>query len=267
MASISDLYYDEDSPAGFSTLRKLRAAEVAESKKKGKPQYVAATRAWLEEQDAYTLHRPVRKRFARNPYTVTNVGGVWECDLLDVQSYAKYNDNYSYILYVIDVFSKYLYLIPVKTKSGPAVTSAFRSIFDDKPQIPSRRPIWVRTDKGKEFLNKDFQDMLRDEGIQFQVCRNPDVKCAVVERAQRTIRDRLYKYLTYKNSFRYIDVLPKIVWAYNDTVHSTTGMAPSRVTDSDVLAIWKRMNSRRRRIRVAKVKFSVGSTYVSVRRR
>ena len=100
--------------------------------------------------------------------------------------------------------------------------------------------------------------MLRDEGIQFQVCRNPDVKCAVVERAQRTIRDRLCKYLTYKNTFRYIDVLPEFVRAYNDTVHSTTGMAPSRVTESDVLAIWKKINWRRRRICVAKVKFSVG---------
>ena len=60
------------------------------------------------------------------------------------------------------------------------------------------------------------------------------MKCAVVERAQRTIRDRLYKYLTYKNTFRYIDVLPKFVRAYDDTVHSTTGMAPSRVTESDV---------------------------------
>ena len=84
MATISDLYYDENSLAGFSTLRKLRAAELAESKKKGKPESVAATKAWLEEQDAYTLHRPVRKRFARNPYTAINVGDVWECDLLDV---------------------------------------------------------------------------------------------------------------------------------------------------------------------------------------
>jgi len=159
MASISDLYYDEGSPAGFSTLWKLRAAELVESKKKGKPQCVAATRAWLEEQDAYTLHRRARKRFARNPYTVTNVGDVWECDLLDVQSYAKYNDNYRYILSVIDVFSKFLYLIPVKTNRGPAVTAAFRSIFYDKPKLYSRRPVWVRTDKGKEILNKDFQDV------------------------------------------------------------------------------------------------------------
>jgi len=145
----------------------------------------------------------------------------------------------------------------VKTKSGPAVTAAFLSIFDEKPKLTSRRPVWVRTDKGKEFLNKQFQDMLRDEGIQFQVCRNPDVKCAVVELAQRMIRDRLYKYFTYKNMFKYIYVLTKFVRAYNDTVHSTTGMAPSRVTDSDVLAIWKRI-SRRRRIRLTKIKFSVG---------
>jgi len=73
--------------------------------------------------------------------------------------------------------------------------------------------------------------MLKREGIQFQVCRNPDVKCSVFERAHRTIRDRLYKYFTYKNTYMYIDVLPKFVKAYNDTVHSATGMAPSRVTD------------------------------------
>jgi len=91
-----------------------------------------------------------------------------ECDLLDVQSYAKYNDNFRYILSVIDVFSKFLHLIPLKKKSGPAVTAAFLSICDDKPKLTSRRLIWVRTDKGKEFLNKDFQDMLRDESIQIR---------------------------------------------------------------------------------------------------
>jgi len=107
-------------------------------------------------------------------------------------------------------------------------------------------------------LNKHFQEMLKREGIQFQVCRNPDVKCCVIERAHRTIRDRPYKYFTYKNTYRYIDVLPKFVRAYNDTVHSATGMAPSRVSDSDVLAIWKRMEARRRGVRLAKAKFRVG---------
>jgi len=105
MATISDFYYDEGSPAGFSTLPTLRASEAAERKMKGKPQSFGAIKAWLEEQDAYTLHRPARKRFARNPYKVTSVMYVWECDLLDVQAYAKYNDNYKYIIAVINVFS------------------------------------------------------------------------------------------------------------------------------------------------------------------
>jgi len=70
---------------------------------------------------------------------------------------------YRYIISVLDVFSKYLHLVPEKTKSGPAITSAFRSLFHDD----SRRPVWVRTDKGKEFLNKHFQYILRYEGIQF----------------------------------------------------------------------------------------------------
>jgi len=197
MATISDVYYNEGSPAGFSTLPKLQTTEVVETKtKKGKTQSVGSTKAWLEEQDAYTLHRPVRKDFARNPYTVTNVIDGWECDLLDVEPYAKYNDNFKYILSIIEVFSIFLYLISVKTKSGPAVTVALLSIFDGKPKLTSRRPVWVRTDKGKELLDKHFQDILRDEGIQFQVCRNPDVKCAVAERAHRTIRVRLYKYFT-----------------------------------------------------------------------
>jgi len=116
----------------------------------------------------------------------------------------------------------------------------------------------VRTDKGKEFLNKLFQEMLNREGIQFQVCKNPNVKCSVVERAHRTIRDRLYKYFTYKNTYRYIDVLSKFVKAYNDTAHSSTCMAPSGVTDSDILAIWKRMNEKRLRIRAVRAKFRAG---------
>jgi len=84
------------------------------------------------------------------------------------------------------------------------------------------------------------------------------VKCAVLETAHRTIHDKLCKYFTYKNTFRYIDVLPKFVRDYNDTVHSTSGMAYSRVTDSDVLAIWKRMEAKSPRVRFAKLKFVVG---------
>jgi len=119
-----------------------------------------------------------------------------------------------------------IYIVPLKLKIGTAVTSAFKSILENpKYSKPiQRQPMWVRTGKGKEFLNRHFQDMLKNKGIQFQVCRNPDVKCSIFERAQRTVRDKIYKYFTYTNSNRYIDLLQKFVDTY-DTVHSATGMA------------------------------------------
>jgi len=103
-----------------------------------------------------------------------------------------------------------------------------------------RRPIWLRTDKGKEFLGSSFQKLLKQEGIQFMVCKNPNLRCSCNERAKRTIRANLYKFFTFKNSYRYIDVLTDFFTGYNATVHSSTGIAHASVTDSDVLAIWKR---------------------------
>jgi len=99
---------------------------------------------------------------------------VWECDLVDIRALGKFNDKYVYILFVLDVFSKFLHLVPLRPKTGTAVSSAFQSIFKD-PRYATRRPMWLRTDKGKEFINRQFQDMLKREGIQFQVCKIPDV--------------------------------------------------------------------------------------------
>jgi len=158
----------------------------------------------------------------------------------------KYTNNCRYLLHVFNVFSKYLHSVPLRTKTGKEVAAALESIFRDPKYTKdiSRRPVWVRTDKGKEFLNTLFQTLLKREGIEFQVCRNPDVKCAVVERVNRTLRDKLHRYFTYKNTYKYIDVLPKFVKGYNASVHSTRGMAPADVSDTDVLTIWNKMRGK-----------------------
>jgi hypothetical protein len=103
-----------------------------------------------------------------------------------------------------------------------------------------------------------FQNLLKQDGIQFQVCKNPDIKCTAVERAHRTIRDKLYRHFTHNNTYKYIDVLPDFVTDYNATVHSTIGMAPAKVTDKDVLAIWTRLQEKRSNVRVTEAKFSIG---------
>lgn len=239
------LFYDPGKPTAFSTLPKLEKAS-------GK----SNIEDWLLQQDAYTLHKPVRKRFVRNPYTVNNIFDVFEIDLVDVQSLAKQNDGIRFLLVAIDIFSKFSWVIPMKSKSGTDVTLAFKSILKGG----GRKPLTVRSDRGKEFLNKSFQNLLQKQGIEFQICRNPDVKCSVVERFNRTLKTKMYKYFTYKNTHRYLDVLQLFVSAYNKTVHSTTGMAPAKVTDRDVLKIWKRMREKQGRVKPRPVKFRVGQT-------
>jgi hypothetical protein len=101
------VYYDPLQEAAFSTLDKLK--RVAKQTCVAKPGEV---KPWLEQQDAYTLHRQVRKRIPRNPYSVDNIMDVWECDLVDVQALNRNNDGYKYLLTVIDVFSKFLHNVP-----------------------------------------------------------------------------------------------------------------------------------------------------------
>jgi len=153
---VGELYYDLRHSAWYSKLGKLQRA----AKQTGVKKHTASKRkACSEKQDAYTLHRPVRKHFPRNPYTVNNVMDVWECDLVDVQAISRYNiNNNKFLLTAIDVFSKFLHVVPLRSKTGKDVTTAFLSIFKDPTYSgsPRRRPIMVRTDKGKEFLNKTF---------------------------------------------------------------------------------------------------------------
>jgi hypothetical protein len=110
-------------------------------------------KAWFEKQATYTLHRPIRKTFPSNTYSVNNVKDVWEFDLLDVQVHTKYKAKFMFLLSVINFFSKYLHVVPLHSKTGPDVTSAFESTVKDpkysKPII--RRQVWVQTDRRNNF--------------------------------------------------------------------------------------------------------------------
>jgi len=205
---LSDLYYEPRVPSAFSSCEKLRSAAKTKSE--------SIIQTWLQKQEAFTLHRPIRKRFPRNPYSVNNVMDVYECDLVDVQAFCKYNDGYKYLLTVIDVFSKFLHIVPLKSKTAKDVSSAFHSILQTPINLKPimRHPIWVRTDKGKECLNTTFQNLLKPEGTQFQVCKNPDIKCCIVECAHRTLRDKFYKFFTYKtrtDTLTYFQTLSRVI--------------------------------------------------------
>jgi len=179
---------------------------------------------FLSKQDAYTLHRPRRIRFPRRRTFSKGIDDLYQIDLVDVSSLASYNNGARYILTCIDVFSKRAWAVPVRTKSGRDVTEAFEKILLD-----GRIPNMVQSDKGTEFLNSSFQSMLNRRGIKFYTSQNDDLKAAVVERFNRTLKTKMYRYFTHKNTRRYADVLDDLLRSYNNTHHRSIGMAPCEV--------------------------------------
>jgi len=116
------------------------------------------------------------------------------------------------------------------------------------------------TDKGKEFIGKPFQDYLNKKLIIFFTSNSPDVKASVVERYNRTLKTRLYKFFTEKRTFRYLNVLPKIVNSINDSFHRMIGCTPNEVTKKNENEIRKRLYGETplKKLRSVIFKFNVG---------
>ena len=149
------------------------------------------------------------------------VDEIWAADLVDMQSFAKFNDGVRYLLCVIDIFSKYGWIVPLKNKTGAAVAIAFKIIFSE-----GRKPEKLWVDKGKEFYNKDVKPL----EVELYSTENEEKSC-VVERWNRTMKEKMFKYFSANSTMRYIDVLADMVVKYNNTKHSSIKMTPIAASD------------------------------------
>ena len=100
------------------------------------------------------LHKPIKRKFKKRRVLVNGIDRIWAADLVDMQAFSKFNRGIKYLLAVIDVFSKYGWLLPLKNKMGKSVALALKTIFKEKKP----KKMWV--DKGKEFYNKDVKHLL-----------------------------------------------------------------------------------------------------------
>ena len=123
----------------------------------------------LSNELADELHKPIRKKFKTRRVFASSTDAIWTADLVDMQSFSRSNKGFKYILMIIDVFSKYGWAIPLKTKTGPEVTKAFRDLW--KMQKPPQK-LW--TDKGKEFYNKLMKDLLEKNNVQLYSTENEE---------------------------------------------------------------------------------------------
>ena len=213
---MEQVYYVPEAAGSFTSVRNL--AKYSSSTLKN-------ARDFLESQDAYTLHKPVRRKFPRRKTISLGVDHIWQLDLADLTLIARHNDNYKFVLTCIDCYSRYAFAVPVKNKSAPEVKAAFESILLEN----DRRPTYVQTDKGREFLNAIFFTFLKQQEILHYTSENNDIKCALVERFNRTLKSKMWRYFTRAKSLRYIEVLPKLVQSYNSTYHTSIKMAPVRM--------------------------------------
>ena len=164
-----------------------------------------------------------------------------------MQAFTKFNRGFQYFLAVIDVFSKYGWLMPLKDKTGKSVASALKIIFEQ------RKPEKMWVDKGKEFYNKDVKDL-----IELYSTENEE-KSSVVERCIRTMKEKMWKYFSAKSTNVYIDVLPNLVKQYNNTRHSSIKMTPVKASKKEnELRVWRNLYPEHLEIYDLKPKFSVG---------
>lgn len=228
-AKLKEVYYNPKHPAGYASIQKLSKATGVGVKK---------VKAWLKKQPAYTLHRQARKRFSVRHYIVHDIDEQWQADLAEMQDIASKNNGYRYILTVIDIFSRYAWARPLKSKRGEEVAAAFRDIFREG-RIPKR----IQTDQGREFENRHVRALLNDHDIELFSIKSA-FKAALVERFNRTLKHRVWRYFTAENKQKWTEILQDAVHAYNHSVHRSIKRKPADVTPDVVSEVREVMQNR-----------------------
>ena len=217
-ALLNEVYYSPQSPAAFTGIEKV----YLEAKKRLPSLTRSKVKEWLERQYTYTMHKPIRHKFERRKILVAGKDDQWQMDLADMVQLRRYNDGYQFLLTIIDIYSKFAWVVPIKNKSGHEVARALDSVFK-QGRVPNK----LQSDKGREFLNGIVQQLLKQYGIKFFTSEDPNIKCAVVERFNRTIKGKIWKYFTKSRKYRYIDVLSSLVDGYNNSHHRTIKATPA----------------------------------------
>ena len=222
--NLSNIYYDLKRPEGYGGVKPMLAHDKN-------------AKHWLSSQPTYSLHKPMRRRFPTRVYRSGGLNHLWQADLMEMIPYARVNKGYRYVLNVIDVFSRQVHAQPCKSKSGEDVAAALEKIF--KQQKPPR---FLQTDQGKEFYNAHVKRLLSKHKIRHYSVYSK-YKCAIVERFNRTMREKLNRYFTYTGRKVWYNVLQDIVQTYNNKPHrGIYNWKPTDVTRETEMQLWIKKN-------------------------
>lgn len=218
---LADLFYKPSSTAAFAPPLKLYKA----AKKLDPFMTIQKVEHWLSRQPAYTQYRVNHQKFPRRKVVVRGMGWQFQADLMDMHNLSRENSGNKFILTVIDCFSRLATAIPIRSKHAKNVVEGMKRAFDQLG-VPRK----LQTDEGKEFYNSQMKVFLRQHDV-ILFSTDQELKAQIVERFNRTIRDKIKKYMRSAATLRYIDALPHLLHSYNYAKHrSLHGFSPAQVT-------------------------------------
>lgn len=223
-ARVHDNYFNLKQPTAFTSARRVATASNAK---------IGEVERYLQEQPSYTLFKKIRRKFLRRKTIGIAPGQTLQGDLADFQLWRRENAGYNYCLVAIDVYSRYVFAIPVKQKSAPEMRKALTKLFEQVRERFGHVCSRFVTDAGREFTCKEANALYKSLNIHHYSPKS-EMKAAMSERAIQTLKKRLYKYLNHKSSHRWIDVVGDIASAINRSPNRSIGMAPEKVRDGDV---------------------------------
>lgn len=211
----------------------------------------------IKEDVVNELHKPARKNFKRRHVIIKSLNDLWQADLVEMIPYATFNKGNRYILVVINAFSKYVWIQPVKRKTAEEVSLAMENILK-----LAKTPKNLQTDQGKEFFNSTFAKLMQKYKINHYNTYS-NLKASIVERANRTLKNLMWKQFSLQGNYKWLNILNEIVFKYNTTKHGTTGMKPIDITEKNEKDVLKSTYSKIKTIDPTKSKFKKGD-YVRI---
>ena len=190
------------------------------------------------------LHKPIIKKFNKRKVYSSFKDNIWVKNLADMQLLSKFNKGFTILLCVIDIFSKYAWVIPLKDQKAISIVHAFQKILKESNREPNKT--WV--DKGSELYNS-FKKWLKDNDIEMYSTNN-DGKSVIVERFIKTLKNKIYKCMTSISKNLYIDKLDDILKKYNNTCHTSIKMKPFDVKDNTYIGFNKIVNDKNPKFKV-----------------
>ena len=214
-----DKYYDFSNPGSFSGISGFRKNNPEFKNKHITP--------YLKGTPTYTYHKQYVRIFPKNKFYAEKIDHMWQIDLIDLSSIRNkfYSQNYGFALTCIDAFSRYAWVEPMKNKTAEESKKALERII-----AKGRKPAIIYSDGGSEFKGV-FEKYCQENQIIIIINQNaPHIKAAIVERFNRTIKQKMWRVFTYLGKKQYSNILQKLVQSYNNSFHRSIGTAPSKVT-------------------------------------